>query len=64
MWPVGRRQEGLSTMADRTLQTGFTRRQFLEFGAATAAAVGVTVASGEEFLSSAAAATVPPKLRV
>jgi peptide/nickel transport system substrate-binding protein len=51
-------------MADRTLQTGFTRRQFLEFGAATAAAVGVTVASGDELLSSAAAATVPTKLRV
>jgi peptide/nickel transport system substrate-binding protein len=50
-------------MADQSLRTGFTRRQFLQYGA-VAAAAGVTLGSGAELASSASAASIPTKLRV
>jgi len=51
-------------MADRVLGAGFTRRQFLQFGATSAAAVGVALATTEELTSSAASASTATKLRV
>jgi peptide/nickel transport system substrate-binding protein len=50
-------------MKDRTLHTGFTRRQFLGYGTATAAAIGMTTAVGADLAQSAGAAAAT-KLRV